>query len=97
MHVLRVSYHVLIWKYAPEQHPNIPDPDGHGWTLDESGALEYDWCGDHFIPQELVEILSQTGPVEEEDFDDTDIQSGSLADIIFESESDNSEDEDNDI
>ena len=86
MHVLRVNYQVLIWKSAPEQHPNIKDPDSHGWALDESGTLEYDWCGDHFIPQELVEILSQKGPIEEEDFDDTDIQSGSLVDIIFETE-----------
>ena len=60
MHIKRANYQTLLWNSAQERFPGIPEPIGHGWTTDDKGKLTYDWaCGD-IMPQELIDIISET-------------------------------------
>ena len=58
MHYMRTNYQAMIWKNADTANPEIPAPEGHGWTFDSSGILTIDWSRSPVLPQQLVDILS---------------------------------------
>ena len=68
-----MNYQALIWRSALEQYPDIPEPTGNGWREDSSGNLNIDWCDDHILPTELIDILSDESISEESDTDDDSI------------------------
>ena len=81
MHILRANYQALIWNSADKAYQEIPSPDGHGWKLDEIGNISFEWTKGEILPNELIDILSNStdGEVEEED-----IEMGvSLDDVVF--------------
>ena len=78
----------MLWNSAQERFPDIPEPTGHGWTTDDKGKLTYDWaCGD-IMPQELIDIISETELGEENQATDSDEdgeieENGNMNDYIF--------------
>ena len=61
--------------------PQVPSAEGNGWKVDISGLLEIDWYNDNFVPNKLLDILSdkcqskeieQDTDEEEEDDDELD-------------------------
>ena len=40
-----------------KQFSNVPSPDGHGWKIDEDGAIDYKWTSGFIVPQKLIHIL----------------------------------------
>jgi hypothetical protein len=93
MHILRVNYQTRIWKNAHLPHPDIPSPVGHGWRLDETGNLTYEWTRGDIMPQELVDILSESAPdANDTDDEEDNIQVNSLADVIYDDDDDADDD-----
>jgi len=42
-----------------ERNPDVPDPDGHGWTKDEgSPKLGIDWMHGQPAPDSVLELLA---------------------------------------
>ena len=60
MHIQRANYQAWIWNSSLERYPEIPSPVGHGWVLDESDKLNYDWTKGDIMPQELVDIICES-------------------------------------
>lgn len=93
MHVRRVNYQTLIWKAASMQYPDIPEPDGHGWKLTDSGHLDNNWTDSPILPPEMIDLLTQqsTGSDDEDESHadtDDDVEFDNYIDIIFEEETD---------
>ena len=61
MHVRRVNYQALVWNSALDCYPDIPGPVGHGRALDDSGNLKCDWTNGEIIPQEIIDIICESG------------------------------------
>ena len=40
-----------------KQFSNVPSPDGHGWKIDEEGAIDYEWTSVFIVLQKLIDIL----------------------------------------
>ena len=40
-----------------KQFSNVPSPDGHGWEIDEEGAIDYEWTSGFIVLQKLIDIL----------------------------------------
>lgn len=41
-HALRANYQAGVWKQSLEKEPTVPEPEGHGWTGDESNNFVID-------------------------------------------------------
>ena len=50
-------YQAVIWRRATEACPDIPSPNGHGWSVNSSN-LEFVWLGLRPAPEEVLELLS---------------------------------------
>ena len=57
MHVRRVNYQAMVWNSALDCYPDISGPVGHGWALDDSRNLIYDWTNGEIMPQEIINII----------------------------------------
>ena len=94
----------MIWSVS---YSEMPSPVGHGWVLDESGKLNYDWMKGDIMPQELVDIICETELGEErevsDDNEDSDNEDGyydetdnaeidNIVDVLFEESDDEDED-----
>ena len=60
MHTQWANYQAWIWNSSLERHLEIPSPVGHGWVLDESDKLNYDWTKEDIMPQELADIICES-------------------------------------
>ena len=65
---------------ADVKTPVLPPPAGHGWKVDESGNLDFRWTASNLMPDELVDILLETGDEAQED-DTPEVMN--LIDFIF--------------
>ena len=65
VHIRRANYQALVWNSAQDCFPDIPEPIGHGWAIDDMGNLIYDWTKGDIMPQELIDIISETESGEE--------------------------------
>ena len=81
LHIKRTNYQTLIWRMSSFSQPQVPSAEGNGWKVDISGLLEIDWYDDNFVPNKLLDILSdkcqskeieQDTDEEEEDDDELD-------------------------
>ena len=54
-HLKRANYTSFIMKSALIQNPDIPSPDGHGWTLDKDNVLKVHWMS---LPAALGPVLN---------------------------------------
>ena len=85
MHAHRANYHAFIWCHAHEQFPDVPGPEGHGWKLDEEGAIDYGRTSGFIAPQELIDILNvepnETSEEEEEGNDDLATEADYVIDV----------------
>ena len=70
MHVRRVNYQTLVWNSALDCYLDIPGPVGHGWALDDSGNLTSDWTNGEIMPQEIIDIICESGSGRERDVSD---------------------------
>lgn len=87
-HIKRANDQALIWNTVDQVHPDLPPPDGHGWSI-ASGEIDYNWCTGKFLPQELVDILiSEDGESENEETaeDEIDVEFENVIDILYEDE-----------
>ena len=91
MHIQRANYQAMIWNNSLERYPEIPSPVGHGWVLDESGKLNYDWTKGDIMPQELVDIICETELGEEREVSDDNEDSDNEDGYYDETETDNVE------
>lgn len=74
MHIHMANYQTMVWNKATDNSPKIPCHIGHGWTVHESGNLEQEWTQCFIVPQELVDIICETGDVNEAELEsDTDV------------------------
>ena len=60
LHVSRSNYQAAIWRRALEACPEVPSPVGHGWTVDETNSLSYEWLGSKPAPEEVLDLMSCT-------------------------------------
>ena len=58
-HLKRVSYVTAIIKRSLDCYPDIPDPDGYGWTTSEEG-ISIVWMLRSPAPDEILELVSCT-------------------------------------
>ena len=72
MHIRRANYQALVWNSAQDCFPDIPEPIGHGLAIDDMGNLIYDWTKGDIMPQELIDIISETELGEENELTDSD-------------------------
>ena len=56
-HVLPANYQAAIWRKALTAKPVLPEPDGHGWLVQDSQLL-IDWMDQQPAPLELLELVS---------------------------------------
>ena len=61
MHARRVNCQALARSSALDCCPDIPGPVGHGWAMDDSGNLTYDWTNGEIMPQEIIGIICESG------------------------------------
>ena len=47
-----------IWRRALETCPEIPNPQGHGWTIDKDGNLDIVWMNGSSAPDVVLQFLS---------------------------------------
>ena len=52
-------------------YPDIPGPVGHGWALDDSGNVTYDWRNGEIMPQEIIAIICESGSGREREVSDS--------------------------
>ena len=69
---------ILLLKFGRET-----TPDGHGW-YQENGKLAYQWTDGDLMPKELVNVLIEELPDNEENEEDPEIVS--YTDEIYDSE-----------
>ena len=60
LHSLRANYQAFIWKNSHVGYTDLPMPEGNGWTKNEMGLLCVDWTSGDIMPQQLVDVLSDT-------------------------------------
>ena len=70
-HIRRTCYQVAIWKRALDPNPQVPDPEGHGWTIVD-GKLEPLWYEGSLLPQALVDASVDHSEEAGESDDDSD-------------------------
>ena len=60
--------------------PQVQSAEGNGWKVDISWPLEIDWYDDKFVPNKLLDILSDKCQSEEieQDNDDVDDEDGDV-------------------
>ena len=85
MHIRRANYQCLIWCKAEQATPDIPPPDGHGW-YQENGKLAYQWTDGDPMPKELVDVLIEELPDDEDEENEEDPEIVSYNDEIYDSE-----------
>ena len=81
-HVKRANYQVAIWKRAMVASPEVPAPEGHGWTT-EDGKLTPKWFDGPLLPQELVDVADsgmETDESEEDSDDEIDFSPSQFQD-----------------
>ena len=96
MHVRRVNYQALVWNSASDCYPDIPGLVGHGWALDDSGNLTYDWTNAEIMPQEIIGIICESGSGREREVSDSNERSESSDNNEDERDGDDEEFEEND-
>ncbi|KAK3730477.1 hypothetical protein QZH41_014705 [Actinostola sp. cb2023] len=62
-HILRANYQAAIWKRSLEANPDIPSPDGMGWTIQTSTdavstELLIDWMDGQPAPSAVLQLLA---------------------------------------
>ncbi|KAK3754241.1 hypothetical protein QZH41_020144 [Actinostola sp. cb2023] len=62
-HILRANYQAAIWKMSLEDNPDIPSPDGMGWTIQTSTdavstELLIDWMEGQPAPSAVLQLLA---------------------------------------
>ena len=72
MHIRGANYQALVLNSTQDCFPDIPEPIGHGWAIDDMGNLIYDWTKGDIMPQELIDIISETESGEENELTDGD-------------------------
>ncbi|MES9950704.1 MAG: hypothetical protein ABW118_17235 [Candidatus Thiodiazotropha sp.] len=91
MHVQRANHQAFVWCHAHEQFPNVPNPEGHGWKVDEDGSFDFEWTRGEIVPPALIDILCETTTDEgedEEEEDDSATEVDALMDVVYEDDSD---------
>ena len=82
----------MLWRTSPYQFPDLPEPEKHGWKRVSSERLDILWFEKEFLPQDLLEILSD---VDIELEDDNDSETISSEDDSYSSEEDSSDSDTN--
>lgn len=55
LHIKRSNYQAYIWRHCMENSLNMPDPNTHGWYVnDESGDLEIKWMSLPLAPDSIL-------------------------------------------
>ena len=67
-HIKRTNFQVKIWKDALEPYHELPNPEFHGWKM-EDGCLEPNWSEKPILPEELELLLDDFCEIEEENLD----------------------------
>ena len=57
-HIRRANYQAGIWRRCLVSKPDIPEPDGNGWTRAEDGSLEIDWLHRQPAPDAVLEFIA---------------------------------------
>ena len=65
-HIKRVNYQLSICKRSHIQHPQVPDPEGHGW-VHVNNRLEPLWYDCQMLPQDLADVAANQYINESED------------------------------
>ena len=59
-HIKRANYQAMIWRQASQAQPNLPSPQENGWKQTSNNTLEIDWCDGQILPNEIVDILTDS-------------------------------------
>ena len=59
LHIDRANYQTYVWKQALNAYPELPSLEENGWQF-ENSQLVIRW-GDKMFPQELEEVLLESG------------------------------------
>ncbi|GFS05580.1 hypothetical protein ElyMa_004685200 [Elysia marginata] len=81
------NYQSMVWRWASQAHPKLPNPENNGWKLSERGRLEINWCDGDIFPNEIEDILSKNDAVEDSDDDQDSVASDDI-EWLSESEED---------
>lgn len=57
-HTKRANYQTAVWRRSLVNLPEIPQPEDHGWMLDEDGMLNIKWMTGSPAPEAVLELLS---------------------------------------
>ena len=57
-HILRCNYQAAIWQRALQSEPDIPNPIGHGWSLNDEQLLTIQWTTKQPAPDELLLLIA---------------------------------------
>ena len=87
MHILRCNYQAHVWSMSAVAFPDIPSPEGRGWTKDDCGQLQIDWVKGDILPQELVDIMPDEELEVEDELDANEIDFDNMTDIIYDDNS----------
>ena len=57
-HLLRANYQSAVWRQALEATPELPSPDGHGWSVDDDGSVQIVWMTLPPAPQNVLKLFT---------------------------------------
>ena len=55
-HTQRANFQAAIWRRALEQDPDVPSPDGYGWTISDN-CINIDWMSLPPAPEALLDLV----------------------------------------
>lgn len=56
-HSLQENYQTAIKKCSPQTFPDIPEPSGHEWVVDENGNLNIQWMTGPHAPDIVLTLI----------------------------------------
>ena len=57
-HSMRANYQVAVWRRCLDAIPDIPSPDGNGWSTNEDNVISIFWNELKPAPEEVLQLLS---------------------------------------
>lgn len=73
MHCARSAFQAFIWRHAHDSIQNMPTPSGHGWKFTDN-ELQVDWFSGDMLPHDVIDLMADRSPSEEDVNDDVDLQ-----------------------